>query len=458
MALGAVTALRKNQWGIEATPATSTLTLGVQPTNGKTIIVGGITYTWTTGATAAAGQIGIGSNATDAQAAFVAAINGSDGFNAANPRVKAGSFAVNNAVITARQPGPAGNSLAFTGDYTDDTGNEATAFSGGAISHGTPVAATSVIAVEDMEWGDDDENLYVPRFQTGLSIRNTGTPVPVQHGTRFSLSGQPVVWAQLPHWLSMSVRGDVAPTYEGTGESGAAAYQWVFTRNPASDPTPLSMTLQRRFSNGSSNVDQRAAYALLSEISFSYAQNEHLRMGATGFARKHETSAITSALTLPTLNLGVSALSALYLNDAWADLGNTQVSEQVIGWELTIGTGFFPQYTADNRTSLDFTKHLMNGENVTLALNLTLLMDPTEYAAEKAHAEAQDLRAVRLAVTGPSGHLLWFDMLMRHESPTLFNIGSQDGQDIVSMSLVESTDQTNFLSILFEHPTVVDLA
>jgi len=57
-------------------------------------------------------------------------------------------------------------------------------------------------------------------------------------------------------------------------------------------------------------------------------------------------------------------------------------------------------------------------------------------------------------VDGGSGRLLTIDGLYRHAKPTLFKIGSQDGQDIVEMELVEATDMTNFLEVTLYHPTI----
>jgi hypothetical protein len=448
-----ITAFRKSQWGVEATPATSTLTLEAQPTVGKTIIIGGTTYTVVASGADQAGEVNQGASAAAFQANIKAALNGTDGYNVVNHRVSCGDFTSDDATITARHPGPAGNALAFTGTFTDDSGNSATAFSGGAFARGTAVAATSVMAVETLEWDDADENLYMPQIANGLLVRNSGQAFPVQHGSRFSLGGQPVIWEQLPHWLSMAIKGDVIPTVEA-----GPLYRWTFTRNPAADPTPHSFTIQRRFSDGMNNIDQRVAYSMLNQLSISYAENEHLRMSAEGFGRKFESSAITPALTLPAYQIGVSALSTVYINDTWATLGNTQITGEVIGWELTIGTGFFPRATADGRADLDFTMHQMNGEEVMLGLKLTLLMDTARYATELAAAAAGALRAVRVNVAGSGNRSLTIDGLFQHNKPSLFKVGESEGQDVVELDLSEATDGTNYLSVVLDHPSVYSLA
>ena len=447
--------LRVQQWGVEGVRATSTLTLGVIPTAAKTLIIGGRTYTFrASGDTDTYGEVSIGANVGEAQVNLRAAING-NALNPANERVSCAAFAGNAAVVTAHLPGTAGNSLAFTGTYTDDAGNSATAFANGAFARGTAVAATSKIAIEKLEWGDDDENLYRPSFATGLLIRNRGDASAVQHGTRFSFGDQPVVWEQLMHWLTMAVEGDPSVVWDNS----ALVYRWTFTRDPAANPSPLSWTLQRRFSDGlGNNVDQRATYCLLSELGMSWAQNEHLRLSGGGFARKFSTSAITAALALPSAELGVSALSTVYANDTWGAVGTSLLAEQVIGWDLRVGAGAMPLHTAEGRTDLDYTKHQYNAAEVQLGLNLTLLLDPTTYAAESAKAAAGDIRAIQIKVAGAGGRLMKINGLYQYTKPALFKIGEQDGQDIVEIELEEATDQTNFFQWVVEHPTVYSVA
>jgi hypothetical protein len=63
---------------------------------------------------------------------------------------------------------------------------------------------------------------------------------------------------------------------------------------------------------------------------------------------------------------------------------------------------------------------------------------------EKTASEAGTLRAVRVKIEGTQSRYLTLDMLMKHEPASLGTIGEEDGQDIVEMKLVGSTDGTNF--------------
>lgn len=104
------------------TKSQGTLTVDTQPTSGDTMTIGAKTYTFVPNGTANAdGEISRGTDLATAQAAIVAAINGSDGHNVAHTQVSAGAFAVNASVITALVGGVAGDSIATTETFTAGT-------------------------------------------------------------------------------------------------------------------------------------------------------------------------------------------------------------------------------------------------------------------------------------------------------------------------------------------------
>jgi hypothetical protein len=155
---------------------------------------------------------------------------------------------------------------------------------------------------------------------------------------------------------------------------------------------------------------------------------------------------------LPSFEVGVSALTSIYADDTFGAVGGTQLTNQVIGWNLGIKPGVFPRYTAEGRTALDFTKHQINGDERMLSLELTCLLDPTTYAAEQTKANAGSLRAIRVHVTGSGGRVLNIDMLMQHSKAGLWAPGVDAGQDVLTFNLEEATDATNFLVVSLTLP------
>jgi len=101
------------------TAATGNLTMITQPTSGDTVTVGVKTYIFVpVGTDNEDGEVSIGGNLAGAQAALVAAINGTDSHNEAHPNVRAATFAANVSAITAIIGGVAGNAIATTETFT----------------------------------------------------------------------------------------------------------------------------------------------------------------------------------------------------------------------------------------------------------------------------------------------------------------------------------------------------
>lgn len=106
---------------VNAVAAVGKLTVDTQVDADDTLTVGDVTYTFKAGATAAAGEIGIGANVAAAKLAIVAAINGTDSQNEANPLVVATAFDTNDCALTARTKGAAGNDIDLGSSFTTET-------------------------------------------------------------------------------------------------------------------------------------------------------------------------------------------------------------------------------------------------------------------------------------------------------------------------------------------------
>lgn len=131
-----------------------TLTVDTQPTADDTMTVGSTTYTFKAGATAAADEIGIGGDLAASQAAIVAAINGTDGFNNPNLSASAADFAANDSVLTSKIGGAGGNAVDTTETFTAVTN----VFD--AATLGTTQAGVSGTVAEKGEAMIDDTYLY----------------------------------------------------------------------------------------------------------------------------------------------------------------------------------------------------------------------------------------------------------------------------------------------------------
>ncbi len=452
MTANTITALRKTQIGFEGVAAVGTLTMDTKPIADDTVTIGDMVYTFKASA-AGSGQVTIGAAVANSQANLVAAVNVGDAFNAINPAASMGNFSVNVSTITAKAKGTAGNSIVTTETFTAVTNifNGATlgTTTAGAGGHGTAATATSIWPVQKLDWGDTYEKLFQPDFATGVLAANAGATTPVEHGAEFSFGDEPLPWEVYPHVLSMAIKGGVNPVYT------SSVYRWTHTRVPTAHPNLDSVTLERYFSDGEGGtIEQRAAYCMLETLGVKYAMNDTLKWSGKGFGRAFATNTATLALSLPTPVLGVSSLSKVYADTSWGGVGGTQLTEQVYGWDLEIGTGLFPLFTAEGRTGLDFTKHMYDRDKVTLKLTLDCLVVPATYAAENGYAAAGSARAIQIYVSDGSTRVLKFNMLMRHTKPFYTKIDTVNGQDQVRYELVGAPDTTNYLQAILDHPSV----
>lgn len=450
-----IQALRILQLGIEAVRATRVLTMDTQPTANDTITLNGIVYTWVaSGATS--GQINRGADLAAAKVNLVAAINGVDSIQAgANPFMSAAAFISHAMTVTSRIPGPIGNGYTLAETFTAVSNVWAgSTMTGGAMARGTPVDATERPAVETLAFDPGDENNYHPAVQNGILQRYTGPGIATHHGTRFSIPSQAAIWEFLPFILSGLLGAPVV-----TGALGGP-YTLVWTLDPEADSNPFSYTLQRRFSNGlGGTIDERAAYAMFTELGLAYADGEELKLdGAAGFARAFGTNAITSGLSLPDFEVGVSGLSTIYFNTLFADAGDTLLAEQVIGWSWKLLSGIYARNTAEGRADKSFTKHGTNGSERGIDMSIQCLLDPTTYAAEVTRASDPDTNrfAVRVKLEGTSGRVLTIDQMMQHAN-ALPPISDDQGADVVTFDLLDCTDGNDSLVITMVTPVLPQL-
>lgn len=312
----------------------------------------------------------------------------------------------------------------------------------GDSTPGTAVAATSKIAVEGITFTPTD--FFVrPRIAKGLITRYPGDETVIGRGTTFSVPESPFVYDQGHHWCALAVEGDVTA-------DGVDPYTWTYTRDITADPDVNTRTLEQRISDGTNHIDYEYAYALLSQLRWIYTLDQPLRFSAEGFARRVQSSTFTASQALPTILIPPAPLAKIWIDSAWASLGTTQVTAQVLSADVAFMTGYLPKMTLDGRSDLDFTTHVLNAENVGLDVTIRMLIkaDSGQFAAEKTAAEAGTLRAVRLKVDSGSGNTLSLDMLLKHEAASIQTIGSEDGQDIVELKLVDATDGANLFEVI----------
>lgn len=304
---------------------------------------------------------------------------------------------------------------------------------------GLDLPATSKVALEKFDLIPDSENAR-PKLLRGVMVDNRGNETVVRRGATWKAEF-PLNFEQMQNWCSGLVKAAVVGV-------GTAPTVWTFARALATIPVLDTFTFERRDTEGASPVDHAIHYGMMQKMTLSFNVNELVMAVVEGFSRRIQTGeTMTAALTMPSVELIPTTAIKVYINDTWAGLGSpTQVTNQVMSGEFVWKSGAMPWQTTDGRADQDLTTHVVNADEVGLECTLTMLMG-AQYATERAAAEANTLRAVRIEMNGTAGRQIQIDFLARYDVPELFELGELNGQKIVPMKLVSAHDGTNLMQI-----------
>lgn len=304
---------------------------------------------------------------------------------------------------------------------------------------GTAVAATAKLGITEFTATPED-NMEIPQIARGLVWESQGYEITSRRGVTWRARG-PANLAELQSWFGMAILHDAAP-------AGAGPYTWTHTWDPTAQvPTSIATrTFERRLTDGTNNVDDEWAYAVCNELMISFTDGL-LSFEAGGFARRRQASTLTAGQSLTAPDFEPSLLSIVDIDATWANLGTTNIAGQVLSWELRVRNGARPVFTADGRTDLDFTSHVLDGRNAGLELRMRLAMkaDSGQFATERTAAEAATLRAVQIQVSGAGNEDLTLKLLGRHAAGSLDVVSEDAGLVVTDVVLRGSTDATNAL-------------
>jgi hypothetical protein len=215
----------------------------------------------------------------------------------------------------------------------------------------------------------------------------------------------------LPLLFSLGVEGNITPTEQTASEGD---YLWNFPNPLTGSETVDSMTLEFGDSTAASQ-GYEMAYCMASSIEFSgNADTGECTVSATLFGDEIATTTMTDSLSLPSTTGIVGGLAKLYVDDAWADLGTSEISNCLLDWTLTIETGVHPKLRGSaTRKIADHDQ-----DEVSVSLNLGLERGATNLDTEEGYyrASTTTARFVRLeidsgiAIGGGNNHKVSFDI------------------------------------------------
>lgn len=318
---------------------------------------------------------------------------------------------------------------------------------GKETTSGTAVAATERIILESLDFEPVDE-VVAPATIRQFMMRAHGDEHVVRRGTTFTGSG-PLAFDQLHSWLHLAIEGNV--TASGSGDNRS----WAHSRTLTGVPSLNSFTFERRITDGTNHIDNEFAYGGLTALTITVPDTGYVTLDVEGFARRIQASTLTTLTGVdlqPVLEYAVAPRCALYIDDSAGGIGGTQVSSRVLGATLKFETGRVPTWTCDNRTDLDWTIATIDGQNTGVELEVTAMIDSSasatgSYIYEKTKSEAVAVRYVSFFIEGSdigtgTKRSARFNMAMKHVPGSVFKVGTDNGRDIVTYRLRETSDYT----------------
>jgi hypothetical protein len=257
---------------------------------------------------------------------------------------------------------------------------------------GTPVAATWI-------WrgvaGHIDSQPVIREVmeQVGL-IGGTDRTVLTANLAVLELPETDATYEQLPVLFASGFGGAKTGVADGSGSSG---YKYLTTF-----PTTAGPTMTGKFLTVETGDDVQAEeleYGHVVSINLKGTGGDVVLVTATLHGRKGTETTFTGALSLSTVEEIVFGKGRLYLDAIGGTIGTTQVSEQLLAFDITFNATWEKKYTFDG--SLDWTfPHYVTHE---ITGSLTFEHDSTDIVgtvSEKTNWKNQTARLMRLQILG----------------------------------------------------------
>lgn len=255
-------------------------------------------------------------------------------------------------------------------------GREATA--------GTPVAATTIGRWEGAYLKDDLE-VYFPPEHVGLLVDTDRSCIPVK-GASITVPENTVTFEQFLHILEMGIKTDT-PAQDGAGDG--YIYEYPF-------PTTAQLTTKTyTLEAGNDQEQHEMEYCFIPAFTISGKIKETLKFSADIIGRQATVCDFTGALSIPSVEEMLFQKCKFYINDVGSGFGGTLLSNTILGFSLSVDSGFQARYTAGGNLYFSYIKQV----KPTVSLSLTMEHNATA-DAEITNGRAETARAIRILCEG----------------------------------------------------------
>ncbi len=253
----------------------------------------------------------------------------------------------------------------------------------------------------------------------------------VSIGAQIDLPGQPATYQQLPHIFEAGIKSI------GTGSGTGATWTFAYTVSTSSANTIKTYTWEV----GDGIEAEEAEYCFVESFELSGAVNEMLQVSATWRGRQVIADAFTGSISAVAANAVVFNTGTLFIDDAGATLGDTQVSNSFRSFSLSVETGYKAIWTGEG--SLYFTYEKLTDPVITL--EITAEHDATWKGSggEKAAWRAKTGRLVRVTFSGTGSERLQIDLAGKWE--TFGSLEEDEGNSVLRGSMFAYFNTTDNL-------------
>lgn len=264
---------------------------------------------------------------------------------------------------------------------------------GKETTHGTAVAASTLLPIAVQQIKDDRKPTY-PRENVGV-LANASRSYISGRIVKDTLKWDSAFYQLLPLILSCGVKGGLTPSELNVGQGD---YSWQFS--PAWDGTSNaqnSITLER----GDNDFVVETEYVMFDSIKISGEMNQDggdstESIEVSYFGRQNTVTSFTGGLSIPVLTPINAKLTKLYIDSAWADVGDTEKTLTLRSYDVEIQTGLHPKFHGSGQETFD-----NHGEGPMSIMASFVFEGNANAEAIYTARDAQTLQVIRLATTGP---------------------------------------------------------
>lgn len=265
-------------------------------------------------------------------------------------------------------------------------------------AHGTAVAADTKLLMA-VSLPGDDRDTHIPEVDAGVRTNRLLSASVVRRLVAQGIGLEDMDGAYyevFPLLFSCGLLGNVSPAEQTTGEGD---YLWTFAAPQTAAENIESMTLEA----GDSTIGgYEIPYCQISQIVINgdcFSGESHV--SATAYGQYVDQTTMTAAVSIPAVEMCVGKLSQIYIDDTWAGIGSTELTNSLVNWSVTLNTG--AHHKPWGSANLKYTSHEqgpITGEaTFTFERNSSVYTEEAKYRPASGGTTRDD-RFVQIKMTG----------------------------------------------------------